>query len=240
MDLRNMRILITGGGTGIGEALAKTFARAGAEVAICGRRIEPLEKVQSKIPSIRAYKADVVVHDQILALKQQLDRDMEGIDVLINNAGRMVQFDMKDGLPDSAGSEVELNLMAPVELVDIFLPQLLRRERSAIINVTSGYALSPSKSAPLYCATKAALHSFTKSLRWQLENTPVRVIEILPPVVSTSAAVVKGGMDPMAFSKRVIRQIRRGRTEIKVGQVMFLAVMRHLAPGIIDSVLKKR
>lgn len=92
----------------------------------------------------------------------------------------------------------------------------------------------------MYCATKAALHSFTKSLRWQLGDSPVTVIEILSPVVSTSAAVVKGGMDPMAFSARVIREIRKGGTEIKIGQVMLPAVLRHLAPSIIDRVLKKR
>lgn len=91
--------------------LAIGLSRAGARVAICGRHIETLERMRSKDPSIRAYQADIVVREQILALKQQLDNDMGGI--LINNAGLMVQFDIKDGMPDSVRNEVELNLMAP-------------------------------------------------------------------------------------------------------------------------------
>ena len=231
---------MTGGGSGIGEALAITFARHGASVAICGRNLEKLEKVRKKNPKLLAYQADITIPDQITSLKNLLDREMNGIDILVNNAGTMVQFDIIYGIPDTVRNEIELNFIAAINLVDLFLPQLMNRKQSAIINVSSGYALSPAKSAPVYCATKAALHSFTKSLRWQLENTPVKVIEIFPPVVATSAATVKGGMDPHVFANLVVRQIEKGKTEIKIGQVMLLAIARHLEPGIIDMILKRR
>lgn len=235
-----MRILVTGGSSGIGEALALTFAKHGASVTICGRNSDKLKMVQKKNPGIRAYQADITIPDQISSLKNWLDREMNGIDILVNNAGRMVQFDITHGIPGTARNEIELNFIAALNLIDLFLPQLLSRKQSAIINVSSGYALTPAKSAPVYCATKAALHSFTKSLRWQLENTPVKVIEILPPVVATSAATIKGGMDPQVFSNLVVRQIEKGKTEIMIGQVMLLAIALHLVPGIIDMILKRR
>lgn len=240
MNLKKMRVLVTGGGSGIGEALAITFARHGASVIICGRNLEKLEMVRKEHSGIRAYKTDITIHDQITTLKTRLDSEMDGIDILVNNAGRMVQFDIKHGIPKSASNEIELNFIAALNLIDLFLPQLMSRNQSAIINVSSGYALAPARSAPVYCATKAALHSFTKSLRWQLEDTPVKVIEIFPPVVATSAATVKGGVDPQVFANIVVRQIEKSKTEIKVGQVMLLAITRHLAPGIIDMILKKR
>lgn len=240
MNLKKMRVLVTGGGSGIGEALAITFARHGASVAICRRNLEKLELILKKHSGLRAYKTDVTIHDQIITLKTRLDREMDGIDILVNNAGMMVQFDILHGIPDNARNEIELNFIAVLNLIDLFLPQLVSRKQSAIINVSSGYALTPARSAPVYCATKAALHSFTKSLRWQLEDTPVKVIEIFPPVVATSAATSKGGMDPQRFANIVVRQIEKGKTEIKVGQVLLLAIARHLAPGIIDRILKKR
>lgn len=240
MNLKKMRVLVTGGGSGIGEALAITFARHGASVAICGRNLEKLELILKEHSGLRAYETDVTIHNQIATLKTRLDREMDGIDILVNNAGRMVQFDIKHGIPNSARNEIELNFIAVLNLIDLFLPQLMSRKQSAIINVSSGYALTPARSAPVYCATKAALHSFTKSLRWQLEDTTVKVIEIFPPVVATSAATVKGGMDPQKFANIVVRQIEKGKTEIKVGQVLLLAIARHLAPGVIDMILKKR
>ena len=145
MTLKNMRVLITGGTSGIGKALVITFLRRNARVAICGRHRESLEKVREKHPEIRAYKADITVRDEIVCLKAQLDQDMNGIDILVNNAGRMVQFDIRRGIPESARNEIALNFTAVLNLIDLFLPELMSRKKSAIINVSSGYALASAK-----------------------------------------------------------------------------------------------
>ena len=240
LNFKNMRVLVTGGSSGIGKALAETLVKRNARVAICGRHFDSLEKVREKNPDIQVYRADVTIKDEIVSLKTQLDQDINGIDILINNAGRMVQFDIQKGIPESAKNEIELNFTAVLNLIDLFLPDLLVRKKSAIVNVSSGYALSPAKSAPVYCATKAALHSFTKSLRWQLEDTSVKVFEILPPAVQTPGVTVKGGMDPLEFSAEVIRQIEQEKSEVKIGQVRLLAVARHIAPWAVDMILKRR
>ncbi len=240
MLFEGKRVLITGGSSGIGRALGVAMAAKGASVAVCGRHADTLNQVSEQHSAIHGFTADVTIPKQITTLKRQLDNAMGGIDVLVNNAGRMVRFDAREGIPEAIESEVMLNLMAPLRLTRLFLPQLLQRDSAAVVNVTSGFALWPNRSSPVYAATKAALHSFTKSLRWQLESTAVRVIEVLPPLVQTQSAVESGGMDPMAFAEKVIAQIERGEEEIRVAEVKWLALGRRLSPELVDTVLKKR
>ncbi|MDG5815447.1 SDR family NAD(P)-dependent oxidoreductase [Chitinispirillales bacterium ANBcel5] len=239
MHFKNKRVLITGGTSGIGKAFARVLSQKGAAVAVCARRQEALKKLQSVIPGIVTISVDLSKKKEIACLKKILQKEMGGIDILINNAGKMAQFDVSDGFPNRYENEIALNLNAPVELCRLFLPQLLKRDRTAIINVTSGYALWPNKTSPLYCATKSALHFFTKSIRWQLENSTVKVIEVLPPLVKTPSAAKKGGMDPLVFAKKVISQIEDGKTEIKIAEVKALSIFMRLTPFVIDRVLRK-
>ncbi len=240
MDFTNKRILITGGGSGIGRALAVELWKKEARVAICGRHREKLDQVAAKYPGIVGVKADVTKDEDIQLLFENLREVLGGIDILINNAGRMVQFDVREGIPDSIDSEVALNLTAPMRLIRACLPELISRPDAAIINVSSGYALWPSKSAPVYSATKAALHSFTKSLRWQLEGTSVKVIELIPPLVATESATMSGGMTPDNFARLVVHKMERGEQEILVSEVRLLELGRRVWPGLIDRVMKRR
>ena len=240
MKFENKRVLITGGTSGIGKALTEVLLKKGATVAICARREESLKQMRAQYPELKTVVADLSSKSDLFKLKQELDKQTGGIDILINNAGKMTQFDTTEGFPDNYENEIALNLSAPIELVRLFLPQLLGRTQSAIINVTSGYALWPNKTAPIYGATKAGLHFFTKSLRWQLEKSAVKVIEVLPPVVKTPAVRRAGGMDPLVFAKRAVSQIEKGAAEVKIAEVKTLSIFMHLTPHIIDQVLKKR
>ncbi|KMQ50294.1 short-chain dehydrogenase [Chitinispirillum alkaliphilum] len=240
MDITNKRVLITGASSGIGRALGISLGRFGCKVAACARNKKSLENTASQHPHIKPYRADITKRDDRLNLYKQIKRDMDGIDVLVNNAGRMVLFDSVVEIPDTIENEIDLNFSAPVELIRLFLPQLLKAPESAIINVTSGLALWPNKSAPVYCASKAALHSFTKSLRWQLEKTTVRVIEVLPPLVQTPSATKKGGISPNLFAKRVVEEIKKGISEIKLEEVKLLAIGRHISPFVTDAFMKNK
>ncbi len=123
---------------------------------------------------------------------------------------------MRPGL----GEEVAINLEAPIHLSSLFIPHLLQKERSAIINITSGLAFVPLSNVPVYCATKAALHSFTLSLRHQLSGTPIAVIEIIPPAVDTDLGG-KGlhtfGVPLNEFTDAIVEQLKMGSIEATYG-----------------------
>lgn len=241
MRFENKRVLITGGTNGIGRALAVSLHNRDAKVAVCGRHTERLEEMQREYPRITGLRADVTDPGDVVSLKQQLDGTMGGLDILVNNAGRMVQFDAREEIPADADREVALNLIAPLHLIRLFLPQLLQRQEAAIVNISSGYALWPSRSAPVYSATKAAIHALSKSLRWQLQDTPVRMIEVLPPLVRTASAVVsRGGMTPEAFAKAVVHRMESGNEEIALAGVRLLKLGARCCPRIVDRVLKNR
>jgi uncharacterized oxidoreductase len=181
MKIKENSILITGGATGIGFALAKAFVDEGNEVTICGRRVDKLREAKCKIPQLHTIKCDISKAEE-----RQCLNDLTDVNILINNAGILKMIDLTNGLSGLFGeSEIETNLVAPIQLSTIFIPSLLRYKESAIINVTSGLAFVPMAAAPIYCATKAAMHSFSLSLRHQLRNTTLKVFEVIPPIVDT-------------------------------------------------------
>lgn len=186
MDVSSRRILITGGSSGIGLAFAERFLAAGSEVIICGRREDKLREAQQKHPRLRTRVCDVEQESERESLAEWAVRELPDLDVLFNNAGiqRWFQFARE---PDCAPikQEIAINLEAPIHLTALLLPHLLDQTPSAIVNVTSGLSFVPLAAVPIYSATKAALHSFTLSLRHQLAKTQTDVIEIIPPAVNT-------------------------------------------------------
>lgn len=187
MDLGGHTILITGGGSGIGRAFAERFVAAGSRVIACGRRSEALEEAKSAIPGLESIVCDVSREDERVRLFEQVKAEYPDLDVLVNNAG--IQNRPPSLLEPQDWSahrlEIATNLEAPLHLSMLFAPFLAKRERAHIINVTSGLAFVPLAWMPTYCLTKAALHSFTLSLRKQLDKTGVEVIEVAPPAVQT-------------------------------------------------------
>jgi len=187
MRMRGNTILITGGATGIGLALARAFTEVGSQVVICGRRDEKLQEAKAEIPRIETMKCDVSnPHDRQELFAWTTSR-FPNLNVLINNAGIQYRYDIKNDPLSVLGEtgEIAINMEAPIQLSALFISHLMRQKEAAIINVTSGLAFAPLAMMPVYCATKAALHSFSLSLRHQLSETSVRVYEIAPPMVDT-------------------------------------------------------
>jgi uncharacterized oxidoreductase len=182
-------ILITGGTSGIGRGLAVRFHEAGNTVIVAGRRKDVLDQVTTDHPGIEAVVLDIADPDSIAHVADTLAARHPRLDVLVNNAGFLQFEDLLDPTSVSAAEPlITTNLLGPIRLIDAFLPQLVTKDDAAILNVTSALAFVPLPAAPTYCATKAALHSYTESLRVQLAGTGVQVIEIAPPNVRTDLA----------------------------------------------------
>ncbi len=218
MKLGGNTILITGGGSGIGLALAKRFLAAESEVILCGRRQQTLETAKRECPKFHTFVCDVSQASERVRLAQRLTSDFPRLNVIINNAG--VQNRPPSVLQSQEWSDTEreiaTNLSAPIHLAMLFAPHLAKQKAAAIINVTSGLSFSPLAFMPVYCATKAALHSFTLSLRHQLVNTSVSVIEVVPPAVQTDLGG-KGlhdfGVPLEAFADHAVKGIASGELE---------------------------
>ncbi len=180
-------ILITGGATGIGRGLAEAFHARGNKVILAGRRKEVLDEVVAANPGMSAYVLDVGDAVAIREFARRVTAEHPTLDVLINNAGIMRAEALLTQTDDVADAEATVitNVLGPIRLTAALLPALQKRPRSAIVNVSSGLAFVPLVQTPTYSATKAALHSYTQSLRHQLKGTSTEVIELVPPAVQT-------------------------------------------------------
>jgi len=201
MQTTGNTVLVTGGGTGIGRGLAEALHRLGNTVVIAGRRRESLQAVAKANPGIQVLSLDQGDPADIRRFATELTDHYPDLNVVINNAGVQRVEDLTTTGPSVAELTVAINLLGPIRLTAALLPSLLKRPRAAILNVTSGLAFVPSALTPTYCATKAALHSYTQSLRYQLRGTAVQVIEIIPPHVQTALQRGRGfdSGDPRAM-----------------------------------------
>ena len=199
MKLDGNVILITGGGSGIGRGLAAAFHALGNQVIIAGRRAQALAETTAAHPGMRSLVLDLQDPGSIPRFAAEVSRDFPTLNVLINNAGIMRPenlLDQPEGLADLEAI-VTTNLLGPLRLTAALLPLLRQQSRSAIMNVSSGLAFLPLALTPTYCATKAALHSYTESLRYQLRGTSIEVLELIPPYVATE--LMNGAEDPHAM-----------------------------------------
>jgi uncharacterized oxidoreductase len=192
-------ILITGGGSGIGRGLAEAFHALGNRVIISGRRKEALAETTAANPGMASVALDIKDPAGIRAFAGQIAAEYPALNVLINNAGIMKTEKLLGQQDDLADAEamVTTNLLGPIRLTAALLPLLQKQAYSAIMNVSSGLAFVPLVITPTYCATKAAIHSYTQSLRYQLKGTATEVLELVPPYVATD--LMRGKSDPRAM-----------------------------------------
>ena len=215
-------ILITGGATGIGLALAESLLTRENTVIVCGRSVRTLQAARAALPGLITCRCDVSDASGRRDLIEWLASNYPRLNVLVNNAGVQYRPDFAAGSVKAAkvAEEIGINLLTPILLSAELLPMFKAQPAAAIINVTSALAVCPIAAMPVYCATKAALHSFTMSLRHQLAATAVRVIELVPPMVDTALGGVAGGAGAMTareFAMEALAGLERGETEVLVG-----------------------
>jgi uncharacterized oxidoreductase len=245
MKLTNRTILIKGGSAGIGLAFALKFLELGNRVIVTGRRQAVLDDVKAKHPALHTVQSDVADPAQISTLAQTIKRDFPKLDVLVNNAGISRYKNLSVPASDLADlmTEVNVNVGGVIRMTSAFI-DLLKVNKGTLINVSSALAYVPLPCLPIYCATKAAIHSYTQSLRFQLEDTGVEVIELMPPAVRTemTADLPDEGLTLITTDKLVALSIalfKRGAIEVRPGQSAQLALLRRIAPDFINRQLWK-
>ena len=199
MKITGNTILITGGASGIGRGLAEKFHALGNQVIIAGRRQQVLDQTTAANPGMKSISLNIEDPASIRAVAAQLAKEYPALNILINNAGIMRAENLRDPQNDPAAAEaiVTTNLLGPIRLTTALLPRLRKQTYAAIMNVSSGLAFVPLALTPAYCATKAAIHSYTQSLRYQLQGTATEVLELIPPYVQTD--LMDGASDPRAM-----------------------------------------
>jgi uncharacterized oxidoreductase len=245
MKLTNRTILITGGSAGIGLAFALKFLELGNRVIITGRRQPVLDVVKAEYPNLHTIKSDAADPAQIAALAETIKREFPDLDVLMNNAGisRYKNLTVPATDLDDLMTEVNVNVGGVIRMTSAFI-DLLKANNGTLINVSSALAYVPLPCLPIYCATKAAIHSYTQSLRFQLEDSSVEVIELMPPAVRTemTADLPEDGLTLITTEKLVslsIASLERGALEVQPGQSAQLALLRRVAPNFINRQLWK-
>jgi uncharacterized oxidoreductase len=224
MELASNTVLITGGASGIGLALAERFLQAGSEVIVCGRREHKLQEAKEQWPQLHTCVCDLAQESNRSSLFHWAINEFPRLNVLVNNAGIQRRLDLAQSAQAEAWEqtrqEIAINFEAPVHLAMLFIPHLRQQPRPTLINVTSGLSFSPFARVPIYSATKAALHSFTLSLRYQLSTTPIEVIEIIPPAVDTDLGGVglhTSGVPLDEFADAIMARLGKGDLEIPYG-----------------------
>ncbi len=246
MNLTSHTIFITGGTSGIGLALAKAFADLGNKVIICGRTPEKLKTALECDSRLSGFTVDITDIEASSHILNEFARNNWHPSILINNAGIASSgkflVDDKNYLNEHISRQIKTNLEAPMRLCVEFLPLLRKHKEAAIINVTSGLAITPTGSSAVYCASKAALRSFTKSLRYQMEyaGENIKVVEILPPISDTDMASRSNSykMPSEQVAREVINGLMRGVNEIRIGKVRLLYMINRISPWLADKLMK--
>ena len=201
MKTTDNTILVTGGGSGIGRGLAEAFHKLGNQVIISGRGQKSLDETTAANPGMKSVTLDVSDPKSIQSFAEKIAKEHPSLNVLINNAGIMGHENLLETSNDLSTAEktITTNLLGPIRLTAALLPSLRKQPRATIMTVSSGLAFVPFAVAPTYCATKAAIHSYTQSLRYQLKATKVEVIELIPPYVQTTLTGDQQANDPRAM-----------------------------------------
>lgn len=221
MNITNKTVLITGGGSGIGFAIAKTLSEKNNTVIITGRSEARLKEAAAKLNNVSYFVADVTKEEDVNKLVSYLAEKHPTLNVLINNAGQAFMYELNEKPAyENAAAEINTNYLSIIRLTDKLLPALKTQAQAAIVNVTSVVAIAPSHDIPTYSASKAALHSYTQALRFALANTSVKVFEIYPPLVNTEFSAEIGGengIPPQQVADEFMQGIEADNFDIRVG-----------------------
>lgn len=240
--IENNHILITGGTSGIGLELVKTFYEYKNQLVVVSRDADKLAKLKITFPNISTIACDLTSLESVQDLINICLKKYPEINILINNAGMQHNYNW---LEDQTANnkiieETNINFISPMLLSYGLLSILKTKKFAAIINVSSGLAFAPKKSAPIYCGAKAALHIATKALRYQLEKTNIQVFEIIPPLVDTNMTQGRGRnkISPQVLVREFIKNYQNSKLESNIGKVKLLRFIQRLSPAIADRILK--
>jgi uncharacterized oxidoreductase len=216
LQLSGNTVLITGGATGIGYAIAEAFLEAGSAVAICGRRADRLLEARAKHPELRTWISDVSKEEDRKGLVDWAAAELPGLNVLVNNAGIQRDVDFTRGIDDflTGENEIRVNLEAVIMLCGMFVPRLVGNQGAAIVNVSSGLGFVPAARMPVYSASKAGMHAFSMALRLQLSKIGIKVFEVVPPAVDTELNAAgrarRGNFRPDLSPKEFVTAVMKG------------------------------
>jgi uncharacterized oxidoreductase len=240
MKLTGRTILITGGSAGIGLAFALKFLELGNTVIVTGRRQALLDLIKANYPQLHTIQNDVGDPQQVASLAERIKDEFPKLDVLFNNAGVGVFKNLTAPENDLGAllEEVDINVGGVIRMTSALI-DVLTENKGTVINVSSALAFAPLPALPIYSATKAAVHSYTQSLRFQLERTGVEVIELMPPSVRTDLGsdLAEAGFKLLTTDQLVdqtFAALKAGKHEIRPGQAKLLALMRRFAPEFIN------
>lgn len=227
MQLSGNTVLITGGATGIGYAMAAAFLEAGSAVIICGRRAERLVEARAKHPELHTRVCDVSKEEDRKGLADWIAANFPGLNVLVNNAGVQRDVDFTKGIDDflSGENEIRVNLESAIILSGLFVPLLAKNKGAAIINISSGLGFVPAARMPVYSASKAGLHAYSMAIRQQLSKVGIKVFEVVPPAVDTELnpsgrakrGNFKADLSPKEFVLAVMKGLENDVFEIGFG-----------------------
>jgi uncharacterized oxidoreductase len=236
MNLSNNTMLITGGSSGIGLELSKVLIKKGNTVIICGKSSEKLKVAKTLDPKLITYQCDLADVTACHDFAEKLIHNHPDLNILINNAAiaHKLDFVKDDRVLELAENEYQTNLMAPIRLIKLLYNSLSKNENAAIVNITTGLVYAPRAIYPFYNSSKSAIHSFTQTLRYNLRNEKIKVIEVLFPAVDTpwhKGAPPKISISAEKAVHEMIQGLEKGKTEIKVGGVKILYWLSRLAPA---------
>jgi uncharacterized oxidoreductase len=245
MKLTGNTVLITGGATGIGLAFASALLAKGNTVLICARTQGDLDDAKALLPELVTYRCDITDQQQRGEMLEQIAADHHSINVLVNNAVMMTNYDLAETDAHAMSSirrEVTTNFVAPIELIHELLPVLKTGPGATIVNFNSPQGVVPGARTPILSATKAGLHSYSRSLRLHLVDDQIKVVNVFPPGVETTKTAESdfNKIPADQFVRQLLAQLARGKEEIWIGEGRALRVLSHFSQRFAFTMLNKR